>query len=181
MAPREKIGNSQAHSLALQGKCTAFNAGSVPPTAPTTVPPNWLTTPYVITRTSKLTAAFGFVGPTLRIAPADADELINLNHQVPSNTYVNLATRNIFLETELFPIMRTTIAGLETFVVPFVSSNIQIKQQPKSEPGPCDSTSVGQLYDRPSLSCHNVAKFYSRTDLLLLHFSQPIKFTTLPA
>lgn len=60
MAPSTKTGNSQAHEEVLKGKCTSFATN----VAPTTVPPNWLTTPYVITRTTKLTASFGFVGPT---------------------------------------------------------------------------------------------------------------------
>ncbi len=147
MAPRDKSGNSQSHSFVLQGRCTGFardaanSANNVPPT---TVPPNWLTTPYVITKTSKFTAAFGFVGPTLRVSPADV-EPVNFVHSNPSAAYVNIATRNILLETELFPIMRTSIAGMEFFAVPFVSSNIQIKFQPKGEPGPCDASSIGQL------------------------------------
>lgn len=154
MAPKVTTGFSQSHADALLGRCTGFisNVNPTLNTPPTTVPPTWLTTPYVITRTSKLTAAFGFVGPTLRVSPADTEPL-----SFPTNThtathaptgapsYVNIATRNVLLETELFPIMRTTIGSVELFAVPFVSSNIQIKFQPRGEPGPCDSATVGQL------------------------------------
>lgn len=153
MAPKSKTGNSRAHEQVLKGDCTTD-----PSIGPTSVPPNWLTTPYVITRTSKMTASFGFVGPTLRLAPADADgtsasQPVNLEYRAPQVSqnsdpklpFVNLPARNILLETELFPIMRTTIIGVEMFVVPFVSSHVQIKHQPKSEPGPCDASTTGQL------------------------------------
>jgi hypothetical protein len=162
MAPKSKTGNSRAHDQVLKGDCvTSADANGA-----TSVPPNWLTTPYVITRTSRMTASFGFVGPTLRLAPADVDgtsasQPVNLEYRAPQITqssdpklpFVNLPARNILLETELFPIMRTTIIGVEFFVVPFVSSHVQIKHQPKSEPGPCDATATGQL-------CAPLTSFY---------------------
>ena len=160
MAPKSKTGNIRAHDQVLKGDCQ----NSVFATGPTSVPPNWLTTPYVITRTSRMTASFGFVGPTLRLAPADVDGTappVNLEYRAPQVSknsdpklpFVNLPARNILLETELFPIMRTTIIGVEFFVVPFVSSHVQIKHQPKSEPGPCDATTTGQL-------CAPLTSFY---------------------
>jgi hypothetical protein len=138
MAPLVKSGNSQTHKLSLEGKCTEFNAEKGE--APTTVPPNWLTTPYVITRTKQLKATFSLIGPSLRISPDDQIP-IDFDHRVGS---ANFPTRNIILETKLFPIMRTSIVGLELFAIPSVSSHIQIKYQPRDEPGPCDA-STGQL------------------------------------
>lgn len=182
MAPKEKTGNSQSHAESLKGICTGAVPNADPATniPPTTVPPTWLTTPYVITRTSKLTAAFGFVGPTLRVSPADAEPLaFPTNTHTPNpSSYVNIATRNILLETELFPIMRTTIGSMELFAVPFVSTNIQIKFQPRGEPGPCDSASIGQLcvppfHPRtPSLTFCRITS----SKIILL----PIRFFTAP-
>ena len=160
MAPKSKTGNIRAHDQVLKGDCQ----NSVFATGPTSVPPNWLTTPYVITRTSRMTASFGFVGPTLRLAPADVDGTappVNLEYRAPQVSknsdpklpFVNRPARILLLETELFPIMRTTILGVEFFVVPFVSSHVQIKHQPKSEPGPCDATTTGQL-------CAPLTSFY---------------------
>jgi len=143
MAPSTKTGNSQAHEEVLKGKCTSFATN----VAPTTVPPNWLTTPYVITRTSKLTASFGFVGPTLRVAPADISAVFLENKQQP---LANMPARNILLETDIYPIMRSSMAGMEMFVVPFVSTHVQLKDQVKNENGPCPlSNAKDQLYVCP--------------------------------
>ncbi len=164
MAPASKPTFTLAHGDVIKGICqdTDETPGG------TTVPPNWLTTPYVITRTSRMTASFGFVGPTLRVAPADdgqdaspVSKIVNLEYsggpQLSTSTlppFVNIPNRNILLETELFPIMRTTIVGVEMFVVPFISTHVQIKHQPKSETGPCDATTAGQLYiPFPLISC----------------------------
>jgi hypothetical protein len=157
MAPKDKTGRNQKHADVLNGKCTIIANKDLPnEVAPTTVPPNWLTTPYVIHRTSKLTASFGFVGPSLRISASENDNLLQQLHEAtslhPPNdaskykpNFVNTPARNILLETELFPIMRTTIVGLELFVVPYLSSHVQIKLQAKNEPGPCDAASSPQL------------------------------------
>lgn len=150
MAPKDKTGRNQKHSDVLSGKCTRIDkAGTADEVAPTTVPPNWLTTPYVIQRTSKLTASFGFVGPSLRISASESEFLLKQTHEPVDGKnkpkFVNAPARNILLETELFPIMRTTIVGLELFVVPYLSSHVQIKLQPKNEPGPCDAASAPQL------------------------------------
>jgi hypothetical protein len=152
MAPSTKTGNSQAHADVLLGKCTSFTTS----VAPTTVPPNWLTTPYVLTRTSKLTASFGFVGPTLRVAPADINAVFLENKQQPLHPFTapfaNMPARNILLETDIYPIMRSSMAGMEMFVIPFVSTHVQLKHQVKNEPGPCQfSGSRDQLYARHSL------------------------------
>lgn len=142
MAPATKTGNSQSHDNVLLGKCTSFDKAK--DVAPTTVPPNWLTTPYVITRTTKLTASFGFVGPTLRIAPANVDAVFLGG---PNVAIPNMPARNILLETDIYPIMRSTMAGIEMFVVPFVSTHLQLKDQVKNENGPCPlSASSDQLY-----------------------------------
>ena len=156
MAPKDKTGRNQKHADVLSGKCTRIDkVGAADEVAPTTVPPNWLTTPYVIQRTSKLTASFGFVGPSLRISASESEFLLKQTHEAPFFStdpklstklkFVNAPARNILLETELFPIMRTTIVGLELFVVPYLSSHVQIKLQPKNEPGPCDAASAPQL------------------------------------
>lgn len=150
MAPSTKTGNSQAHADVLLGKCTSFATN----VAPTTVPPNWLTTPYVITRTTKLTASFGFVGPTLRVAPADINAVFLENKQQPlhpfSAPFANMPARNILLETDIYPIMRSSMAGMEMFVVPFVSTHVQLKDQVKNENGPCPlSNAKDQLYVCP--------------------------------
>ncbi len=154
MAPKDKTGYNQAHAKVLEGKCNKFvDKGKATEAAATTVPPNWLTTPYVIQRTSKLTASFGFVGPSLRATVAESDFMLKQTFEQPAysatnaakNSFINTPVRNILLETELFPIMRTTVVGMELFVVPFLSSHVQIKLQPKNEPGPCEATTSSQL------------------------------------
>jgi hypothetical protein len=165
MAPATKIGNSQSHDNIILGKCTSAAAG----VAPTTVPPNWLTTPYVITRTTKLTASFGFVGPTLRIAPANSADSNSVlfpvfleNKQPSTATFANMPVRNILLETDIYPIMRSSMAGMEMFVVPFVSTHLQLKDQVKNENGQCPfSSTKDQLYVHPAVSVFLVSSIIS--------------------
>jgi hypothetical protein len=154
MAPGTKPPIGQSHSDIIKGLCVDPDETSPTANNPTTVPPNWLTTPYVITRTSRMAASFGFAGPTLRVTPQDDGNSpgnpVDLEIRAPQIAqslppFVNIAVRNILLETELFPIMRTTIIGMEMFVVPFLSTHVQIKFQPKSEIGPCDATTAAQL------------------------------------
>jgi len=165
MAPATKTGNSQSHDNVLLGKCTLY-ANAV---GPTTVPPNWLTTPYVITRTTKLTASFGFVGPTLRIAPANSADSNSVlfpvfleNKQPSTATFANMPVRNILLETDIYPIMRSTMAGMEMFVVPFVSTHLQLKDQVKNDNGQCPfSSTKDQLYVLPAVSVFLVSSIIS--------------------
>ena len=173
MAPATKTGNSQSHDNILLGKCTSAAAG----VAPTTVPPNWLTTPYVITRTTKLTASFGFVGPTLRIAPANSADTNSASFPVflenkqpstapfanmPTAPFANMPVRNILLETDIYPIMRSSMAGMEMFVVPFVSTHLQLKDQVKNDNGQCPfSSTKDQLYVLPAVSVFLVSSTIS--------------------
>jgi hypothetical protein len=199
MAPKDKTGRNQKHADVLTGKCTKIDKkDAADEVAPTTVPPNWLTTPYVIHRTSKLTASFGFVGPSLRISASENDNLLQQALEAPDRNkpnFVNTPARNILLETELFPIMRTTIVGLELFVVPYLSSHVQIKLQAKNEPGPCDAASSPQLcvvflqwfvsslsqmshsfcsfFTAPNLYAHKVYQFVRIRSLTLQQIQSP--------